>query len=275
MVVAQGNAQLINCIYDEPIDGFYRFTNRYISSAKIKAIAVKTSIKDEGVAIKDTYARRFWYFDNQGNLLVFRRRKGFSSDTLRIENVYNENGELQLEFKGDIYGRYKTRYFFGQNRIEKEKQRRTSVSGETNRELTFTYVQHTDTLLETIAQTPEGKASYRQIRRESAKGLLEYSARLSDHSQEELRIYFEYDENQRLNKKRVEEQTVTGAHNITVTHYFYDAEERLGSERKHKNGAFYKRVEYLYEGVLLKAKLEKNGSNGRIVIHEFAYTFFD
>jgi len=275
MVVAQGNAQLIHCIYDEPIDGFYRFTKNYISTAKIKSITVKTSIKDEGVAIKDTYARRFWHFDKEGKLLVFRRRKGFSSDTLRIENTYNSTGELQREFKGDIYGQYENRYFYGQNRIEKEKYRRMSASGVIKREITFNYVQYADTLWETIAQTPEGKASYREIWRESAKGLPEYSARLSDHSQEEMRIYFEYNENHRLKKKRVEEKTVTGSHNIIITHYFYDADGRLGSERKHKNGAFYKRVEYLYEGGLLKAKLEKNGANGRIVIHEFAYTFFD
>lgn len=269
------SAQQVNSLFEDPIDGFYLFTQTYIDLARIKTIHVKSSIKDDGVPIKDTYSRRFWHYDELGRLRIFRRKKGFSSDTLRIENDYNESGILNVERKGDIYGRYKTHYVFGQNRIEEQSNERISATGVTNIELTFNYVQHADTLLETIAQTREGKVAYREVRRKTANGLLIYSARLSDQTREERREYFDYDTENRLLKKIVEEKTAAGVHSKTVTRYFYDASGRLGSEREHKNGKFFKRVEYLYEAGLLKAKLEKNGSNGRIVIHEFTYTFFD
>lgn len=268
------NAQEFNLFERESIDGFYSFTKAYITKGNIKTVRVKTSAKDEGLPIKDTYARRYFEYDYNGNLLVFRRKKGFSSDTLRIENTYNTQGEKTLITSGDIYGRYTTRYFFGQNQLRRKVLERTSASGTITREYLLDYRQHADTLNETIANSPNGKVEYREVIRKSSAGLLEYYALLKDYSAENLRIYYEYNQTGRLIKKIVEERTASGVHNRTTITFQYDALGRLGSERKHKNGEFYRRVEYVYEGDLLKAKLEKNASNGKIVIHEFSYEFY-
>lgn len=257
----------------ENIDGFYPMKPSYISRMNIKSVRVKTSAKDEGLPIKDTYARRYFFYDSAGNLLTYRRKKGFSSDTLRIEYTYDSKGQLSVKKSGDIYGKYNIRYFFGQNRINRLLSERQSAGGTRNKELNMEYIQRSDTVVEVIAKTDKGKVDYREIIRKNTQGLLLYYARLYDYSNEELRIYYEYDSTNRLERKIIEEKTPTGYYTRKEVSFFYDSEGRLSSEKVLRNGEFHKRVECVYENDLLKAKIEKSGICGKIYIHEYNYEY--